>query len=214
MLAVYKDGGRFQKHVDNTAKDGRKLTLLVYLNPEEWKKENGGCLRIHKSLISEEDENMKGAKEKLEKEIIDILPEGGRVAMFLSDSIEHEVMPAYAPRYALTLWYYDMNERHEALKQASKLAQDSGVGNMEDIMNVEAQEKSRDFIDNMFCDFTEDITIESNLAKLKSEVTEISEEVCKIIGSILGVDNVVVAISSLTTETYQELRNAFEKMSR
>ncbi len=33
MLACYPgEGSRFQKHVDNTAHDGRKLTVLLYLN--------------------------------------------------------------------------------------------------------------------------------------------------------------------------------------
>ncbi len=34
MLAIYPGGGaRFAKHIDNTANDGRRLTLLCYLNP-------------------------------------------------------------------------------------------------------------------------------------------------------------------------------------
>merc|ERR1712173_352321 len=36
MLAVYPaSGARFQRHVDNTAGDGRRLTVLCYLN-ESW----------------------------------------------------------------------------------------------------------------------------------------------------------------------------------
>ena len=34
MLAMYPGGGsRFARHIDNTTGDGRRLTLLVYLNP-------------------------------------------------------------------------------------------------------------------------------------------------------------------------------------
>ena len=32
--------------------------------------------------------------------------QAGRLAMFLSKSVAHEVMPAYAPRHSFTLWYY------------------------------------------------------------------------------------------------------------
>ena len=47
MLAKYADGGRFQRHIDNTTKDGRKLTLLCYLNPDKWDESDGGSLRLH-----------------------------------------------------------------------------------------------------------------------------------------------------------------------
>jgi Rps23 Pro-64 3,4-dihydroxylase Tpa1-like proline 4-hydroxylase len=47
MIAKYSgDGARFQKHVDNTAEDGRRLTLLMYMNAD-WKQEEGGALRLH-----------------------------------------------------------------------------------------------------------------------------------------------------------------------
>lgn len=47
MLAIYPGGGsRFQRHIDNTARDGRILTVLCYLN-EEWGEDDGGNLRIH-----------------------------------------------------------------------------------------------------------------------------------------------------------------------
>jgi len=49
MLAIYPGGGsRFQKHVDNTARDGRRLTVLCYLN-EAWDDANGGQLRVHET---------------------------------------------------------------------------------------------------------------------------------------------------------------------
>ena len=33
------------------------------------------------------------------------VPEGGRLVVFLAGVVEHEVMPAYAPRVALTAWF-------------------------------------------------------------------------------------------------------------
>lgn len=43
--AIYPGAGaRFARHIDNTADDGRRLTMLCYLNPH-WKKHHGGALR-------------------------------------------------------------------------------------------------------------------------------------------------------------------------
>ena len=43
---MYEDGARFQKHVDNTARDGRRLTVLVYLNEGWGYEQDGGALRV------------------------------------------------------------------------------------------------------------------------------------------------------------------------
>ena len=40
-----------------------------------------------------------------EEEWQDVLPEGGRLVVFLAGAVEHEVLPAYAPRVALTAWF-------------------------------------------------------------------------------------------------------------
>ena len=46
MLAVYPGkGARFQRHVDNTANDGRVLTVICYLNPD-WDPAHGGGLVV------------------------------------------------------------------------------------------------------------------------------------------------------------------------
>jgi len=42
----------------------------------------------------------------LENEIIDVIPHIGRVLIFLSEKVEHEVKPTKGyERYALTTWY-------------------------------------------------------------------------------------------------------------
>jgi Rps23 Pro-64 3,4-dihydroxylase Tpa1-like proline 4-hydroxylase len=46
MLTIYPgNGSRFANHIDNTTGDGRRLTVIIYLNPE-WDAKNGGALRI------------------------------------------------------------------------------------------------------------------------------------------------------------------------
>jgi hypothetical protein len=49
---------------------------------------------------------------------VDVYPEAGRLVLFFSDRIKHEVRPSFAPRYAFTIWYYDEAERVRALEAA------------------------------------------------------------------------------------------------
>ena len=88
MLAIYPGGGsRFQAHVDNTTGDGRRLTVLCYLNPG-WLADDGGALRVHADAGP-----------------VDVLPAAGRLALFYADKMKHEVRPTQRARAAVTLWY-------------------------------------------------------------------------------------------------------------
>jgi hypothetical protein len=49
---------------------------------------------------SEEDFSVYSTKD----EVIDVYPLGGRLAMFASSKMPHEVMPTYGNRYAITIW--------------------------------------------------------------------------------------------------------------
>ena len=73
MWVCCSGGAKFQKHVDNTAKDGRVLTVLCYLNPQ-WDATLGGALRLHTPSGP-----------------VDMCPAGGRIAMFWADQMPHEV---------------------------------------------------------------------------------------------------------------------------
>ena len=65
MLAVYPGGGsRFARHIDNTTGDGRRLTLLIYLNPD-WTREMGGALRLTTRLLAQK-------VEESEKDILEM----------------------------------------------------------------------------------------------------------------------------------------------
>lgn len=96
MLSRYPPpGARFQKHIDNTARDGRCLTVLLYLNAD-WKPEWGGSLKlwplktghIQGSLVTTAAQTLSrgGGLEPVE-----LLPITGRLAMFYSDRVLHEV---------------------------------------------------------------------------------------------------------------------------
>ncbi|HBX62660.1 2OG-Fe(II) oxygenase [Empedobacter sp.] len=91
--AIYPEGTFYQKHVDAFKNDDRRtLSIVLYLNDEEWKDEFGGQLTLYL-----EDDN------KAEKEL-DILPLAGRLAVFDSKSIPHEVKTVNRPRYSITGW--------------------------------------------------------------------------------------------------------------
>ncbi len=89
QLALYSGGGaRYVRHCD-TYPGGpkRRLTVIYYVNPG-WEKEHGGCLRLFGP----------------NKVVRDIEPRADRVLIFLSAWIEHEVLPVFKPRFALTTW--------------------------------------------------------------------------------------------------------------
>jgi len=108
MLAHYPGdedaGARYVPHLDNDPEDpgsadgapgsrarDRAVTAILYLNPD-WEEAHGGCLRVHL-------EDGKGE--------VDVAPAWGRVVLFDSRRITHEVRPASFGRWALTAWIND-----------------------------------------------------------------------------------------------------------
>ena len=89
QLAHYASGGSgYARHRDALrGAHGRRLTAVSYLNAA-WTPADGGRLRLH---VSPE---------------IEIDPVMGRLVVFLSERVEHEVLPMFASRYAATAWYY------------------------------------------------------------------------------------------------------------
>eukprot|EP01119_Soliformovum_irregulare_P026109 TRINITY_DN9853_c0_g1_i1.p1 TRINITY_DN9853_c0_g1~~TRINITY_DN9853_c0_g1_i1.p1 ORF type:complete len:265 (-),score=67.43 TRINITY_DN9853_c0_g1_i1:46-840(-) len=94
QLACYPsdDKGRtYTRHFDSfPGGPNRRLTAIYYVNPE-WKEADGGQLRMYL-------ENDKGFR--------DIDPIGDRLVIFVSSRMEHEVMPSFSERYAITHWLY------------------------------------------------------------------------------------------------------------
>lgn len=101
MVACYPgNGAGYVKHVDNPNSDGRCITCIYYLNHNWNATDHGGVLRIFPQG---------------KPYVADIEPLFDRLMMFWSDRRNpHEVQPAYAPRYAITVWYFDTKERAEA----------------------------------------------------------------------------------------------------
>ena len=108
MLAIYPGtGAAYGRHLDSTVggrgANGRVLTLVLYLNPF-WKASHGGCLKLLQELA--------------DKDGIALEPLHGRLVGFLcQDQNPHEVLPCWADRVAVTVWYYDgdrLTERRPA----------------------------------------------------------------------------------------------------
>lgn len=92
QAAVYPgNGARYVRHIDYTPLSfyKREVTALLYLNPG-WVPEHGGSVRVFTG----------------KDEYTDVEPKLDRLLVFRSRDIAHEVLPAHAPRYALTIWYH------------------------------------------------------------------------------------------------------------
>jgi SM-20-related protein len=89
-LTNYAPGTFYKRHLDQFRHDDhRRLSVLLYLNPG-WGSREGGELRIY-----------------TKDGHVDVLPEAGRLAIFRSDLLEHEVMPATRERLSITGWILD-----------------------------------------------------------------------------------------------------------
>lgn len=87
-LAHYPPGSFYKRHLDQfDSRSNRLISMVCYLN-EKWSPEHGGELRLYASDGSYRD--------------VEPLP--GRMALFKSDVVPHEVLLSKAPRYSITGW--------------------------------------------------------------------------------------------------------------
>ena len=101
QLSSYAPGGRgYRGHTDATPEcdiggSQRKITAITYSNAD-WKQADGGELRL---WLADHDGMA----------VVDVEPRGGRLLLFLSGCMMHQVMPTHAsapPRVAVTAWYH------------------------------------------------------------------------------------------------------------
>ena len=90
--AVYPQGAFYKRHLDTFQNDDRrKLSIVCYLNEEDWLPEYGGEL----TLYLPDGENEKP---------LNIYPVQGRMVIFESQVLEHEVKPVQQERLSITGW--------------------------------------------------------------------------------------------------------------
>ena len=85
------DGAAYDRHWDAFqalpgGRPSRRVTAIYYAN-STWSPEAGGLLRLHEPAGP-----------------VDVAPILDRLLVFLSERVEHEVLPARAPRCAITAW--------------------------------------------------------------------------------------------------------------
>ncbi|SHK46380.1 SM-20-related protein [Marinobacter antarcticus] len=89
--ATYHRGDFYKAHVDSfQGRASRIVSLVLYLN-DHWLPTDGGALQVY----SRENQSEAGGL---------VLPEAGRVALFMSEEIRHEVLEAHRTRYSLACW--------------------------------------------------------------------------------------------------------------
>ncbi|MBD0823244.1 2OG-Fe(II) oxygenase [Aestuariibaculum marinum] len=90
--AVYPQNTFYQRHIDTFQNDDRrKLSVVCYLNEDGWLPENGGELVLYLNENGQETKKV-------------IYPFPGRVVIFESQIIEHEVKVVNTERLSITGW--------------------------------------------------------------------------------------------------------------
>lgn len=89
--ALYQAGDFYKQHLDSfKGQANRMISTVLYLNPD-WQAENGGELVIY-------------AKDGKSVEAT-IIPSIGKLAVFLSEEVPHEVLPTKLPRASIAGWF-------------------------------------------------------------------------------------------------------------
>ena len=105
QLGYYPPGARYQPHLDRSPTEPlnrKELTFLLYANVD-WDVSSGGELRVHPPAAATPP---RPDLPLAPQEVVDIAPLAGRVVIFQSAHVLHEVRPCTGARgrLALTLW--------------------------------------------------------------------------------------------------------------
>ncbi len=89
--AHYPVGTFYRRHLDRFRDDdARTVSCVLYLN-QDWQDAEGGQLRLYLDATEE-------------SKFLDVSPQAGTLALFLSDRFWHEVLPASRERWSVTGW--------------------------------------------------------------------------------------------------------------
>lgn len=88
-FACYPPGTFYKRHLDRFRDDDRRTVSAVFYLNDDWQPEQGGALRLYLD----------------EQRQLDVLPEAGTLALFISADMPHEVLPASRERLSLTGWF-------------------------------------------------------------------------------------------------------------
>lgn len=88
-FALYPPGAFYQKHLDRFRDDDRRTVSAVFYLNDAWQAEQGGALRLYPDAAPS----------------LDVLPQAGTLALFMSAQMPHEVLPATRERLSLTGWF-------------------------------------------------------------------------------------------------------------
>lgn len=87
-FTYYPIGRHYVKHLDvHQTNNHRLLSAILYLN-DNWQEHDGGALRIYTHTT----------------DYVDVSPISGRLVLFASHALEHEVLPTNRPRLSITGW--------------------------------------------------------------------------------------------------------------
>lgn len=102
-FARYEPGRGYARHTDqHRGTRARKISVVLYLN-EDWQPDDGGELCLYRKDESDAAPTGRDRAEPVAK----IEPVSGRLVVFCSDQVPHEVLPARRVRWSLTGWLRD-----------------------------------------------------------------------------------------------------------
>lgn len=84
--ACYEPGTRYAAHKDTFVDDARRVISACYYVNDEWRADDGGCLRLHTDPP------------------LDVEPRADRLVLFRSATMLHEVLRVHRRRCSLTGW--------------------------------------------------------------------------------------------------------------
>lgn len=209
MLAEYPGrGSRFVRHVDNTGRDGRRLTVLCYLNPD-YTGEHGGALKVYDA---DDADGTRG---------VEVAPAAGTIAMFYADEVPHEVLPSARSRHSFTVWYYDDEEWKDAeTRRGEAAAADSRAAHMPSVDGSESDPGATlaalDASDREAQAFVREMmTQRLTPAAAAASARGLSERALRTVATVFGAPDpasFVVALTQMSQSDLDELRMEITSM--